>query len=74
MPSAFISGLSGIQSMPPDMPVEPPTTPCFSRITGFRPAAWAASAAARPPPPLPTITMSNVSSRPAISGHPLRRR
>ena len=35
MPSAFISGLSGIQSMPPDMPVEPPTTPCFSTITGF---------------------------------------
>jgi hypothetical protein len=61
MPSAFISGLSGIQSMPPDIPVEPPTTPCFSTITGLRPAAWAASAAASPPPPLPTITMSKDS-------------
>ena len=38
MPSARISGLFGSQTMPPDIPVDPPTRACFSTTSGSIPA------------------------------------
>ena len=66
IPSARIKGLFGIQIIPPDKPVDPPTTACFSRTSGSRPASIAAIAAMRPPPPLPTMARSTDLSQVVI--------
>src|SRR5688572_7569783 len=57
-----MSGLFGIQKIPPDMHVDPPTSACFSRTSASAPASAAASAATMPPPPDPAITKSTVVS------------
>ena len=71
MPSACISGLFGIQTMPPDMHVDPPIWACFSRTSTSAPASAAASAATMPPPPDPAITKSTVVSHVAPSPAPM---
>src|SRR5689334_5831492 len=67
MPSARINGLSGIQTTPPDMHVDPPTSACFSSTSASAPASAAASAATRPPPPEPAITKSTAVSQEVVS-------
>ena len=71
MPSASITGLFGIQAMPPDMAVEPPIRSCFSSTSALPPASTAVSAATMPPPPDPTITKSTVESH-VVMSRPLR--
>ncbi len=62
MPSARIRGLFGSQTMPPESPVDPPTSACFSMISGSSPQSSAASPATIPPPPLPAMSRSTERS------------
>jgi hypothetical protein len=57
-PARFITGLSGTHQTPPEKPVEPPMSACFSTISARLPRRLATSAAHMEPPPLPTTTRS----------------
>src|SRR5579875_425058 len=65
-----MTGLFGIQAIPPDIAVEPPTRSCFSSTRASAPAEDAARAATRAPPPDPTMTRSAASSQLLIVGQP----
>ncbi|MEY9883476.1 hypothetical protein ABIA43_005010 [Bradyrhizobium sp. USDA 328] len=57
-PASFILGLAGIQTMPPDHAVVPPTKAVFSTTSTRRPSAAATAAAVMPPAPAP-MTMTS---------------
>src|ERR1700761_6630266 len=55
--------LLGIHIAPPERAVVPPTSAVFSRITTDFPASRITRAAHMEPPPQPTTTKSNISSK-----------
>src|SRR5581483_8462367 len=61
-----MTGLTGIQAIPPDMAVDPPIRSCFSRTSALAPEWAAVNAATMPPPPDPTITRSAAVSQVVI--------
>src|ERR1700757_3797871 len=63
-PSWRMKRLPGTHITPPDFAVDPPAQAVFSRITTDFPACRMTSAELIEPPPLPTTTQSNTSSKP----------
>ena len=61
MPACFIPALTGIQTIPPDHAVVPPTNSVFSIRRTRRPSAAATAAAVIPPAPAPMTTTSYAS-------------
>jgi hypothetical protein len=57
-PASFILALAGIQTMPSDHAVVPPTKAVFSITSTRRPSAAATAAAVMPPAPAPTTMTS----------------
>jgi hypothetical protein len=61
-----MNGLFGIHITPPERAVVPPRYSVFSSTTTDLPSERISKAELIEPPPLPTTTKSNVSSKPAI--------